>query len=233
MRSSSSILALWALLTVTATEAAFVPQQRSSSSTAGWTTTAKPTVTARNLVPLDGGMMDVSSSMMDSSSLWNSGLVLATVDQDIAKMSDNEFLPVFMGGMAVMFGGLLSAVFVGVIVDKKDLSASIVATSYAQGGDDEEFWKGLSEEEKKKAQALLQRVKETGGEKIAPSATAATAMEGKTSTPVEAAAPVKQVVVETKELKSAAAVSLSSPASTPPVVSKQPATSGADMFDDY
>lgn len=93
--------------------------------------------------------------------------LIATIDSDIASMSSNEFAPVFLGGIAVMFGGLLSAVFVGIIVDSKDLSAQIVAESYSQGQDDEEFWKGLSEEEKKKTQDLLRRVRESKGEKLA------------------------------------------------------------------
>jgi len=58
-----------------------------------------------------------------------------------------------------MFGGLFSALFVGWIVDSRNLYANIVADSYAQGGDDEEFWKGLSEEEKIKTQELLQKLK--------------------------------------------------------------------------
>lgn len=91
--------------------------------------------------------------------------LIATIDSDIASMSSNEFAPVFMGGIAVMFGGLLSAIFVGVVVDRKDLSAQIVAESYSQGPDDEEFWKGLSEEEKKKAQELLKRIRDSKGEK--------------------------------------------------------------------
>jgi hypothetical protein len=90
----------------------------------------------------------------------SNSLLIATVDADIANLSDNEFAPIFAGGILVMFGGLLSAIIVGTIVDKKNLYASIVAESYAQGGDDSEFWKGLSEEEKKKTQELLRKIKE-------------------------------------------------------------------------
>jgi hypothetical protein len=86
---------------------------------------------------------------------------IATVDSDIAKLSDNEFAPIFAGGLLVMFGGLVSTLVVGAIIDKKDLYASIVADSYAQGAQDEEFWKGLSEEEKKKTQELLERIKQS------------------------------------------------------------------------
>jgi hypothetical protein len=100
-----------------------------------------------------------SSSALASAA---STLLVSTVDSDIAKMSDNEFAPVFLGGILVMLGGLLSAVFVGTIVDKKDLYASLVADSYLQEGEqDEEFWKGLSEEEQKKTREMLERVKAT------------------------------------------------------------------------
>ena len=88
-------------------------------------------------------------------------LIVATIDSDIANIPTNEFAPVFAGGVVVMFGGLLSALVVGFIVDKRNLYANLVADSYAQGEDDEEFWKGLNEEEKKKTQELLQRVRES------------------------------------------------------------------------
>jgi hypothetical protein len=61
---------------------------------------------------------------------------------------------------------LLSAIFVGLIVDKNDLYASIVADSYAQSAQDEEFWKGLNEEEKIKAQELLRRIKKSKGQVV-------------------------------------------------------------------
>lgn len=88
-------------------------------------------------------------------------LIVATIDADIANIPTNEFAPIFAGGIAVMFGGLFSALAVGFIIDKRDLYVNIVADSYAQGADDAEFWKGLSEEEKKKTQELLQRLKES------------------------------------------------------------------------
>jgi hypothetical protein len=86
-------------------------------------------------------------------------LVVATIDSDIANISDDNFGLVFAGGMAVMGGGVLSALIVGFILEKGDLYASVVADSYMQGAEDEDFWKGLSEEEKKKAQELLKKVK--------------------------------------------------------------------------
>ena len=84
--------------------------------------------------------------MVFPDSIYTTSTTLATIDMDIAKLSDNEFAPVFMGAIVVMFGGVLSALIVGFILDKGDLYASVVADSYIQSSDDEEFWKGLSEE---------------------------------------------------------------------------------------
>ena len=155
------------LLLAGAAKAAFVSQSPTRfAGTVGLST-------AHSMTPID--MVSPGVVVESIHSGWNN-IMLATVDSDIAKLSDNEFAPVFMGGIAVMFGGLLSALFVGFIVNSKDLSASLVADSYAQSEDDEEFWKGLSEEEKNKAQALLKRVKEAKGDASA-SATSGIAEE--------------------------------------------------------
>lgn len=68
-----------------------------------------------------------------------------------------------------MLGGVLSALMVGFILERGDLYANVVADSYAQGAEDEEFWKGLSDEEKKKTQEMLRKIKEAkeGGPKPA------------------------------------------------------------------
>jgi hypothetical protein len=104
---------------------------------------------------------------------------LATIDGDIAKISDNEFAPIFAGGLLVMFGGVISAFIVGFILDRGDLYANVVADSYAQSAEDEEFWKGLSEEERKKTQELIQKLnaEKEGGERpsLEPPSTVVTA----------------------------------------------------------
>jgi hypothetical protein len=100
-------------------------------------------------------------SMIDLA--MSSSLLVATIDADIAKIPDNQFGLVFAGGVMVMLGGVLSAVVVGTILEKKNLYANVVADSYIQqsdGDDEEKFWKGLSDEEQKKAREILQRIKE-------------------------------------------------------------------------
>lgn len=57
-----------------------------------------------------------------------------------------------------MFGGVLSALIVGFILERGNLYANVVADSYVQSAQDEEFWKGLSDEEKKKAQQMIDRL---------------------------------------------------------------------------
>jgi hypothetical protein len=85
-------------------------------------------------------------------------MLISTIDSDIANIPTNEFAPIFMGGIIVMFGGVLSALIVGFILENGNLYANVVADSYAQTEEDEEFWKGLSDEEKKKAQAMIDKL---------------------------------------------------------------------------
>lgn len=113
------------------------------------------------VVKHESNFHDLSSTKLSIVPDVASSFLVATIDADIANIPTNEFAPIFAGGIAVMFGGLFSALAVGFIIDKRDLYVNIVADSYAQGADDAEFWKGLSEEEKKKTQELLQRLKES------------------------------------------------------------------------
>jgi hypothetical protein len=102
-----------------------------------------------------------SFDVIETLQTTSNSILVATIDSDVASLTDNEFRPVFMGGLVVMFGGLISALIVGLIVDSRNLYAGLVADSYAQSSDDEEFWKGLSDEEINKAQDLLRKVKES------------------------------------------------------------------------
>jgi hypothetical protein len=174
----------------------------------------------RSAAPLHLSLFPSSDDYSLADSLLSqSSLLLSTVDADIAKLSDNEFAPIFAGGILVMFGGLLSALVVGTIVDQKNLYASIVADSYVQGADDEEFWKGLSEEEKKKTQELLNKIKRNNnGESVDDSASTEVSSEAVTSLASTEAA--------TKEAVTAAAA----PAA---VQAKDQKPKVIDMFSDY
>ena len=108
-------------------------------------------------------------------------LLLATIDSDIANIPTNEFRTVFLGGLGVMAGGLISAVAVGAMLEASDGYAAVVAESYDLEAD-EEFWKGLSDEEAKKAREMLAKVKAQRGEAVSESA-------GSSSTVVESGSP--------------------------------------------
>jgi hypothetical protein len=63
-----------------------------------------------------------------------------------------------------MFGGVLSVLIVGFILDRGDLYTNVAAESYLQSSEDEDFWKGLSEEEQNRAKDVLEKIKESKGE---------------------------------------------------------------------
>ncbi len=93
-----------------------------------------------------------------------------------------------------MFGGVFSALIVGFILENGDLYAKVAAESYIQDSGDEKFWKGLSDEEKKKTQDVLKKLKtgKEGGDstiETAAVAAAATTEETDASTKTNAAKP--------------------------------------------
>jgi len=147
--------------------------------------------------------------------------LIATIDSDIANVSDDAFGLIFAGGIFVMFGGVLSALIVGFILESRGSYANVIADSYAQGADDEDFWKGLSEEEKRKTQELLQKLKESkeggDGSSSAPSP----------KTTVAAAESIADPST------TAAAASAESASSSEPTGSKSTDTKDAGMFSDY
>ena len=120
-------------------------------------TTSKTTTTTMSL-PM---MADVLTDVLLSSPHMT---LLATIDADIANIPTNEFRTVFLGGLGVMAGGLLSAVAVGVILEASDGYAAVVAESYDDLEADEAFWQGLSDEEAKKAREMLAKVKQQKGQ---------------------------------------------------------------------
>merc|ERR1712238_201568 len=92
-------------------------------------------------------------------------LLLATIDSDIANIQLEEFRKVFAGGIAVMAGGLLSTIGVGVILEKNNLYTKLAAESYLDmANDDPDFWKkmteGLSPEEQAKTREIMEKMKQ-------------------------------------------------------------------------
>ena len=93
-----------------------------------------------------------------------------------------------------MLGGVVSALVVGFLLERGDLYAGLAAESYVQDADDEEFWKGLSEEERKKTEEMLAKIKasKNGGESaleatVPPTPAVSAATESTSSTPSDVA----------------------------------------------
>ena len=94
------------------------------------------------------------------SSLSSTSSYISTISADIDNISDDNFAIVFAGGIAVMIGGVLSTLIVGFLLESGNSYASVVADSYAQGGD-EDFWESLSPEDQVKTKELLAKLKES------------------------------------------------------------------------
>ena len=92
------------------------------------------------------------------SSIQSTSTYLSTISADIDNIPTDEFGKVFAGGIVVMIGGVFSALMVGFLLESNNSYASVVADSYAQGGD-EEFWDSLSPEDQVKAKELIAKLK--------------------------------------------------------------------------
>jgi hypothetical protein len=156
MRAVATIF-LFSICLASAT--AFVATGRSVSAASTTAAVARSRTTTTKTATRLRVVHDVAaiSGFLDqaASSWW-----VATIDSDIAKIPENEFAPVFLGGMAVMVGGVLSAAFVGTVVDQKNLYGQLVVDSYLPDRDDQAFWKELTEEERLKVKELLERMAE-------------------------------------------------------------------------
>ncbi len=106
--------------------------------------------------------IDTSSSIQ---ALHSTSTYLSTISADIDNIPQDEFAKVFAGGIVVMIGGVFSAVMVGFLLESNNSYASVVADSYAQGGD-EEFWDSLSPEDQVKAKELIKKLKASKGEVV-------------------------------------------------------------------
>jgi len=88
----------------------------------------------------------------------------------------------------VMFGGVLSTVIVGFLLESGNSYASVVADSYAQGGD-EAFWESLSPEDQVKGKQMLEKLRKSkegkgkGGDVDVPVVSAITSDPTSTASP--------------------------------------------------
>lgn len=68
---------------------------------------------------------------------------IATIDSDIASIPDDQFGKVFAGGIFIMFGSVLSTIFVGFLIESGGGGyADLVAETYAEQnmGEEEESY---------------------------------------------------------------------------------------------
>lgn len=103
---------------------------------------------------------DLSDPIQMLSSMSSASNFISTVSADIDSIPTNEFATVFAGGITVMIGGVLSTVVVGFLLESNNSYASVVADSYAQGGD-EAFWESLSPEDQIKGKEMLEKLRKS------------------------------------------------------------------------
>jgi hypothetical protein len=106
------------------------------------------------MLPTDFGIPLEISSMASASNF------ISTVSADIDSIPNNEFATVFGGGIAVMIGSVISTLMVGYLLESNNSYASVVADSYAQGGD-EAFWESLSPEDQIKTKSMLEKLRKS------------------------------------------------------------------------
>lgn len=109
------------------------------------------------------GMID--PTIMDT--ITSTSTHIATIDADIANIADDQFGLVFAGGIVVMFGGVFSALAVGFILNAGQSYGRVIADSYAEEGGSDDPFAGMSDEERAKAEELLEKLRASkGGNKI-------------------------------------------------------------------
>lgn len=156
-------------------------------------------------------MMDSTSPIMDA--ITSTSMHIATIDADIANIADDQFGLVFAGGIVVMFGGVLSALAVGAILNAGQSYGRVIADSYVEDGSNavgDDPFASMTDEERAKAEELLDKLRASKkGAKIPENFT----LGKKETAPAEPAVAVAAV------------------ASSEPV--KEQKTEKVSMFDDY
>uniref|UniRef100_A0A7S4VEX6 Transmembrane protein n=1 Tax=Ditylum brightwellii TaxID=49249 RepID=A0A7S4VEX6_9STRA len=145
MKTSKLFCALLALVpsvnaftTTTATRQAFVASSRSTSPT------------AQNMIPPEHILSTAST-------------YISTIDADIDSIPTDQFGLVFAGGIVVMFGGVVSALIVGFLLENGNLYANVVADSMAeqQASGEDTFWESLSPQDRSKAEEMVKQLRES------------------------------------------------------------------------
>lgn len=102
----------------------------------------------------------------DEHALASASSLIATIDSDIANIPDDEFGKVFAGGGMIIFGSILSTMFVGYLVESSGSYADLVAETYAEqdmGDKEESFLDSLgvkNADEKEEAMEMVRAFRE-------------------------------------------------------------------------
>ena len=108
----------------------------------------------------------ITSTIMDTFPSATSTYI-ATIDADIANIADDQFGLVFAGGIAVMFGGVFSALIVGAILNAGQSYGRVIADSYVDQDGNNDPFASMSDEEREKAEELLEKLRASkSGQKI-------------------------------------------------------------------
>mmetsp|Transcript_32562 Transcript_32562/g.71460 ORF Transcript_32562/g.71460 Transcript_32562/m.71460 type:complete len:217 (-) Transcript_32562:139-789(-) len=152
---------------LTASVALLMPSLSSGFTIAPRSAAARVTSSRSPCLPTSSATSLSLSPVDISDVLSGASIHVSTVSADIDSIPTNEFGTVFAGGIAVMFGGVLSALIVGALLDSGDNYASVIADSYegrVTKDDimaDEAFWAKLTPEQQEEAKLLLGKVKES------------------------------------------------------------------------
>ena len=94
-------------------------------------------------------------------SLHHASTFISTIDSDIASIPDDEFRKVFAGGGLIMFGSVLSTIFVGFLVESGGGGyADLVAETYAEQDFDSLDSLGLNDDQKKETEEMVRTFRE-------------------------------------------------------------------------
>jgi hypothetical protein len=115
-------------------------------------TTSHPSPTTTTLHAILPEHLDLTHHALTSATT-----LLSTIDSDIASIPDDQFRKVFAGGGLIMFGSLLSTMFVGYLIESNNSYADLVAETYAgQDLDEQEsFLDSLSFEQRREAEDMV------------------------------------------------------------------------------
>lgn len=122
---------------------------------------APSTSQSRRIKPTGLNLWVPDDASMLSHSLEHASTFISTIDSDIASIPDDQFRKVFAGGGLIMFGSVLSTIFVGFLVESGGGGyADLVAETYAEQDFDSLDSMGLSDDQKKETEEMLRAFRE-------------------------------------------------------------------------